>query len=176
VPQKTNIDQNNDVTEKQLPNEVEFDSPGMANVNTVKQRTTRATDFNAINSSKKESSTKTEVINLPHNNLAEPTHNPNVINVRPNDIANAKLDFPSRETLTDNAELRKQIAVTPASVQPLYTSNTSTQEKEDVNQKGKKGGFRGFVRKITRTFEKTTDFEATDGDDRLLIAGLAIKL
>lgn len=44
-----------------------------------------------------------------------------------------------------------------------------------VNQSGKKNRLRGFFRKITRTFEKTTNIKATDGEDRLLVGGLAIK-
>jgi hypothetical protein len=37
-------------------------------------------------------------------------------------------------------------------------------------------GLRGFFRKVTRTIEKRTNIKATDDDDRLLIAGLAIKM
>ena len=45
------------------------------------------------------------------------------------------------------------------------------------NNEGKSNkGIRGFLRKVTRTFEKRTNIKATDDDDRLLIAGLAIKL
>ena len=40
----------------------------------------------------------------------------------------------------------------------------------------KKNKLRGFFRKVTRTFEKRTNIDATDGDDRLLVAGLSIKL
>jgi hypothetical protein len=38
------------------------------------------------------------------------------------------------------------------------------------------GGLRGFLRKVTRNIEKRTNIKATDDDDRLLIAGLAIKM
>ncbi|HET6995220.1 MAG TPA: hypothetical protein VFI06_09585, partial [Chitinophagaceae bacterium] len=60
--------------------------------------------------------------------------------------------------------------------------NTETAVKKDDNpdaqfaseNSGNKG-LRGFLRKVTRTFEKRTNIKATD-DDRLLIAGLAIKM
>ena len=37
-------------------------------------------------------------------------------------------------------------------------------------------GLRGFFRKVTRTIEKRTNIKTTNDDDRLLIAGLAIKM
>jgi hypothetical protein len=55
----------------------------------------------------------------------------------------------------------------------------STLEPSDLIEQpnGKKNKLRGFFRKVTRTFEKRTNIKATDDDDdRLLIAGLAIKL
>jgi hypothetical protein len=45
-----------------------------------------------------------------------------------------------------------------------------------VNDESSNKAFRGFFRKATRYFEKTTSINATDGQDRLLIAGLAINL
>jgi hypothetical protein len=41
---------------------------------------------------------------------------------------------------------------------------------------GKKSKLRGFLRKVTRTFEKNTNINATNDDDRILIGGLALKL
>jgi hypothetical protein len=40
----------------------------------------------------------------------------------------------------------------------------------------RKNKLRGFFRKTTRLFERTTNISATDGDDRLLIGGLAVRL
>lgn len=117
----------------------------------------------------------------PSNNLPTPTEeNPYVfksrMNVSGDDMAEADIRLPSKRTLTNLPEITADPIVTPTSVQPLYTSNASETTDNDVRQKGKGGGFRGLVRKITRTFEKNTNIEATDGDDRLLVAGLAIKL
>jgi hypothetical protein len=49
-------------------------------------------------------------------------------------------------------------------------------DDDDQQDDGKKNKFRGFLRKVTRTFEKTTNISATDDDDRLLVGGLAIRL
>ena len=50
-------------------------------------------------------------------------------------------------------------------------------DKADLDQSsGKKNKLRGFFRKVTRTFEKRTNIDATDDDNKLLVAGLAIKL
>lgn len=57
------------------------------------------------------------------------------------------------------------------------TYNIRTDTPEDfVQNDGKKSKLRGFLRKVTRTFEKNTRIDATDDDDRLLVGGLAIKL
>jgi hypothetical protein len=57
------------------------------------------------------------------------------------------------------------------------TYNIRTDTPEDfVQSDGKKSKLRGFLRKVTRTFEKNTRIDATDDDDRLLVGGLAIKL
>jgi hypothetical protein len=52
-------------------------------------------------------------------------------------------------------------------------------QKEDATldqTDGKKNKLRGLLRKVTRTFEKNTQVNATDENDRLLIGGLALKL
>jgi|SRR6218665_1135723 len=61
-------------------------------------------------------------------------------------------------------------------INPLPTVTQEEDQPLDImNEPGKKNRLRGFFRKITRTFEKTTNIKATDGDDRLLVGGLAIK-
>lgn len=61
-------------------------------------------------------------------------------------------------------------------IKPLPdVTQEDAQSFDIVNQSGKKNRLRGFFRKITRTFEKTTNIKATDGEDRLLVGGLAIK-
>jgi hypothetical protein len=47
---------------------------------------------------------------------------------------------------------------------------------ETAGNAGKKNKLRGFFRKVTRTFEKRTNIDPTDQDNRLLVGGLAIKL
>jgi hypothetical protein len=82
------------------------------------------------------------------------------------------------KALTNPKENNSPSFVTSA-VSPsfIHTNNTSASD-EDVamNEPEKKTKFRGLLRKITRTFEKTTNIKATDEDDRLLVAGLAIRL
>lgn len=68
-------------------------------------------------------------------------------------------------SLTINKQINPLPAVTQEEDQPL----------DIMNEPGKKNRLRGFFRKITRTFEKTTNIKATDGEDRLLVGGLAIK-
>lgn len=116
------------------------------------------------------------------NNLPTPTeenpyvNNPASLSTQTGSMAEVTLDLPNKKTLTKMPEITADPVVTPTTLQPLYTSNASDLNEEGARQKNKGGGFRGFVRKITRTFEKNTNIEATDGDDRLLVAGLAIKL
>lgn len=68
-------------------------------------------------------------------------------------------------SLTIQKEINALPGVTQEEVQPF----------DIMNQSEKKNRLRGFFRKITRTFEKTTNIKATDGEDRLLVGGLAIK-
>ena len=74
-------------------------------------------------------------------------------------------DFTADPSLT----VHKQINPLPAVTQE------DDQSLDIINEPGKKNRLRGFFRKITRTIEKTTNIKATDGDDRLLVGGLAIK-
>jgi hypothetical protein len=57
-----------------------------------------------------------------------------------------------------------------------FASVTESPYDPSNNGNGNKGGIRGFLRKVTRTIEKRTNIKTTDDDDRLLIAGVAIKL
>lgn len=74
-------------------------------------------------------------------------------------------DLQADPSLTINKEINPLPSVTQEDDQPL----------DIMNEPGKKNRLRGFFRKITRTFEKTTNIKATDGEDRLLVGGLAIK-
>lgn len=76
------------------------------------------------------------------------------------------------------SEENKQPAVTlPADPALNFAkASASNEDVADADQSDKKGSVRGFLRRITRTIEKTTNVKATDDDDRLLVGGLAIKL
>jgi hypothetical protein len=74
--------------------------------------------------------------------------------------------------LTNSLENTSYPLVTSASL----TSLKNTENPEDGNEPENKTKFRGLLRKITRTFEKTTNIKATDEEDLLLVAGLSIRL
>ena len=82
-------------------------------------------------------------------NPVEASHNPNLTNKTPVVIVTNPDTEPS----------------------PIYAAVTETDEDD-----GRKNKLRGFFRKVTRTFEKRTNIDPTDNDDRLLVGGLAIKL
>jgi hypothetical protein len=101
----------------------------------------------------------------PSNNLANPEHNSNVTG-----------DEGYKETFVD-ANPPKEILTDPNKKTDIGAVTAAQVETSDpIEQPGKNKGVRGFLRKVTRTFEKRTNIKATDDDDRLLIAGLAIKL
>ena len=112
------------------------------------------------------------------NDLPEPVYNPNVINNIAKENPIAMVEPTGKTPLTNSNETSPVVAVTPATTGALYTSNTSAEtfEPGDEGQNGKKNKLRGFFRKVTRTFEKNTNIKATDDEDRLLLAGLAIKI
>jgi hypothetical protein len=102
------------------------------------------------------------------NNLPVPDQNPYYNNNRKKEDAIAKTDIP--------AEIKNQ---TPPLTDPVVTTGnpqTSDIVQASLQENGKKNKLRGFLRKVTRTFEKRTNIEATDGNDRLLIAGLSFKM
>jgi hypothetical protein len=102
----------------------------------------------------------------PSNNLPQPLNNNVISDPTKTDIA---VNTPQEKnnpkiSLTDGP-------VTTDSPQP------SNVVYNDLNQSdGKKGKLRGFLRKVTRTFEKNTNINAANDDDRVLIGGLALKL
>jgi hypothetical protein len=79
--------------------------------------------------------------------------------------------FVEETALTKSKDTDINPAVTSITPKTYYISNPPIDDND-----GKKGGIRGFLRKVTRTFEKNTRIDATDDDDRLLVGGLAIKL
>jgi hypothetical protein len=105
----------------------------------------------------------------PSNNLPEPEDNPYLRKPSQN---NDVTGIGDKKALTDND------VTLPVSKPSDYINAKSTTPGDEsfAETDGKKNKLRGLFRKVTRTFEKRTDIEATDDDERLLVAGLAIKL
>lgn len=103
----------------------------------------------------------------PSNNLPQPAYNPNVL--KPND-AIAYTPAPEKNNLPEKTLTNP--VVTNANPAPSDITTASFNEENG----GKKNKLRGFFRKVTRTFEKRTNIDPTDQDNRLLVGGLSIKL
>jgi hypothetical protein len=119
----------------------------------------------------------------PSNNLPSPENNPYVNPVnRTNDMAIAQENVIPGNELPNNPQTKYSPIVTkrpddPSVIHASVNNKPVIADDVDADQPdGKKNKLRGFFRKITRTFEKKTGIDATDDDDRLLVAGLAIKL
>lgn len=169
---------------KQQPNSVTVnDDPNPVVVNQTVEKspvTVKATNNNqqpkekkvyqpGIENNRQPAIARNEIIKS--NNLPQPEYNPNTKEVEANIVTLNK----NPKVIPD--EFKSNQNVTPGIT---YTSNneTGTTGNEEVfnEESGKKSKFRGFLRKVTRTIEKTTNIDATDDEDRLLIGGLAIKL
>lgn len=109
------------------------------------------------------------------NNLPSPVNNPNIKDPEAeNVVALSRPDTSPNEKVNDVSN--KGGAVTIKAPSPSDYINTSALSGDELTQNdGKKNKLRGFFRKVTRTFEKRTNIDATE-DDKLLVAGLAIKL
>ena len=107
------------------------------------------------------------------NNLPDASRNPNMTGSPKEDVALANVT-----ALTNLKENTSHPLVTSGSPQSFIQAKNTLTTDEDVavNEPEKKTKFRGLLRKLTRTFEKTTNIKATDDDDRLLVAGLAFRL
>ncbi len=92
----------------------------------------------------------------------------------------AMANVPAKDPLTINNDNKPTEVVTPDNSQSFNNGETAGSNEQmyaiDTDESGKKNKLRGFFRKVTRTFEKRTNIKATDDEDRLLLAGLAIKL
>ncbi|MBN8687200.1 MAG: hypothetical protein J0M10_09285 [Chitinophagales bacterium] len=106
----------------------------------------------------------------PSNNLPQPVYNSNFNNQAP-DKALAQLT--SKDDKNDpKHSLTTDLVTNPVAVPSDDYKTAALTETAD----GKKNKLRGFFRKVTRTFEKRTNIDPTDEDDRLLVGGLSIKL
>ncbi len=113
-----------------------------------------------------------------------PDQKPNSNNIvqsgkQPSDVVATGNDTQSGLTNVDGKS--DKIGVTPDPLDPSNKSNGLIKQEPNpeahfASETNANKGIRGFLRKVTRTFEKRTNIKATDEDDRLLVAGLAIKL
>ncbi|MEI2739037.1 MAG: hypothetical protein V9F01_09650 [Chitinophagaceae bacterium] len=113
----------------------------------------------------------------PTNNLPQPLNNPNI---NKNDAGNNVIasNNSSKEIIKQQDALTNPVVTTqnPSSSDIVYASNNNNTDAAEFDQSdGKKNKNRGFFRKVARTFEKRTNIDPTD-DNRLLVAGLSIKL
>lgn len=111
--------------------------------------------------------------NKPSNNLPQPLNNPNAVtgNKPDNAIAYTKPDDNTSKNISSAPIVTSDSRQPSDIIQASYPANGETLEQND----GKKNKNRGIFRKIARTFEKRTNMDPTD-DNRLLVAGLSIKL
>jgi hypothetical protein len=111
----------------------------------------------------------------PSNNLPEPKNNPYIKENKELDNVIAMADPSTKPSLT-NTQQKSTIGTVTSEADPAFIQARNTDESVAVTQPGSKNKLRGFFRKLTRTFEKTTNIKATDDEDRLLVGGLAIRL
>lgn len=111
--------------------------------------------------------------NKPNNNLPQPLDNPNLIKKDKELSAIASNDY-KKETIKDNALTKPNVTIVTTDPSDIVQASFKADKLEQPD--GKKNKLRGFFRKVTRTFEKRTNMEASDNDDKLLLGGLAIKL
>lgn len=115
------------------------------------------------------------------NNLPKPLYNPNYDGTQSGNDAIASVEPAVNRPDQNNSRTLTNDKVTTHSPKP---SDYITASNNPINRgienpdepDGKKNRLRGFFRKVTRTFEKRTNIDATDDDNNLLVAGLAIKL
>lgn len=108
------------------------------------------------------------------NNLPSGEKNPNI-----NGLNNAST---GNGALADTKPIstNSQVTVPPLkSNQASFASNNQYAFDEVVEveePENKKNKLRGFLRKVTRNFQKQTSIDMTNGDDQLLVAGFAFKM
>jgi hypothetical protein len=96
------------------------------------------------------------------------------------DKITTSINADKQSTLTNSNTTPAVTSLTPKPLDKQKLIPTKFDEAEFASNveesDGKKSRLRGFLRKVTRTFEKKTNIDATDDDDRLLVGGLAFKL
>ncbi|MEO6611540.1 MAG: hypothetical protein ABIT05_01900 [Chitinophagaceae bacterium] len=144
------------------------------NINTV---TARPKDIRSKNIELREIKNETAVVNndKPSNNLPQPLNNPAINKADAKPIA--KNDIPKEIINPKNISSGAVVTNKPTPPLNIVQASYPADNNEDLDQSsGKKSKLRGFFRKVTRTFEKRTNIDATPDDNKLLVAGLSIKL
>ncbi len=112
--------------------------------------------------------------NTPTNNLPSSINNPNT-KINTSSVSDVAIDN-AKNNLT--AYQSEKSSVTNPTGKPSITTVAS--EKPDATyaslEEGGNKKVRGFFRKVTRLFEKTTKINPADDDDRVLIGAVALKL
>ncbi len=112
------------------------------------------------------------------NNLPEPVYNPNVVSSQ-NAVAVQSVPKNNNPNgILTKTDVTNNTGSSP-DIKPgidFAVANQPLTEIETDGNDGKKNKLRGFFRKVTRTFEKRTNIDPTDQDNRLLVGSLAIKL
>lgn len=112
------------------------------------------------------------------NNLPEPVYNPNVITSQNAVAVQSVPKNNNPKGILTKTDVTNNTGSSP-DIKPgidFAIANQPLTEIETDGNDGKKNKLRGFFRKVTRTFEKRTNIDPTDQDNRLLVGSLAIKL
>jgi hypothetical protein len=168
--------------ENSNPGTVTMNVPGTDNTNTARTTTKNTVPVkNQLQQPDKNDAIATQQPDKKKgNNLPEPVYNPNVNNSNEADMAvnpvpsnnNAK-GILTKQDVTNNNTSSPNIK--PGIDFAVAKDDPTIGGAEDESG-GRKNKLRGFFRKVTRTFEKRTNIDPTDNDNRLLVGGLAIKL
>ena len=171
TPVVTNKETNPKVDQPVIANNVQ-----QALAQTTKQKSPESTKKNFIANKKLHNSlpeVKKEDAVVADNNQKQSNNLPKPLNP-----VNTNTDV-VKESVAANNNIQKPLTkdlVTTSTPQPSQAVYNPAVNDEDLNQSGgKKSKLRGLLRKVTRTFEKNTNINATD-DDRLLVGGLSFKL
>ncbi len=114
----------------------------------------------------------------PSNNLPKPVINPNFADNQDAVVVTPVTANNNAKGILTNSDVTNTTGSSPQIKQAVdfAVNRSDDQGIETAGSDGKKNKLRGFFRKVTRTFEKRTNIDPTDQEDRLLVGGLAIKL
>ena len=115
------------------------------------------------------------------NNLPQPVYNPNLTTTQDAVAVSPVAANNNAKGILTNTDVTNTTGSSPDIKQGIGFAVANEKEPteswpETEGNDGKKNKLRGFLRKVTRTFEKRTNIDPTDQEDRLLVGGLAIKL